>query len=344
MHHLTAITSELAHMMLLYITPPRARYSKAACLNNRPAFALGGSDTAAPRAADCATLRLAMQVGPLADEQLPAARAFLESYSDTTLFLLSSLATYGTRLDEARNSGNFKCVHAGTEIRAVFCVNRRGNLLLETGGRRDFTAQIVGACLSEPVALRGVLGEWRAANAVWEYLRDERGYVEEYASREFLFRLELERASHIDAAPAVRCLRPDEFELWEPLNSAFIAEVGMTLRATLEERRAAFEADARAQRFFGGFDAGRLVAVAHLNALYAARGQIGGVYTAPSHRRRGFGRAVMSTVIHESARLHGLERLVLFTGEENRPAQQLYEALGFERVGEFGLFFGEPPG
>jgi predicted GNAT family acetyltransferase len=284
-----------------------------------------------------------MQVGLLADEQVPAARAFLEAHADTTLILLTSLMAHGTRLGEARNSGNFRCIRSEGEIRAVFVLNRRGNLLVEAAGRTDFTARIAAACLGEPVAIRGVLGEWRAASAVWEHLCAEHGYVEHFGSREWLYRLELARAFRLDAAPEVRCLRPEEFELWEPINTAFMAEAGMTLRATLDERRAAFEPDARGQRFFGGFAGERLVAVAHLNALHGSHGQIGGVYTVPEHRCRGFGRAVMSRVARESAWVHGLTRLVLFTGEQNRPAQQLYESLGFVRVGEFALFFGEPP-
>ena len=77
-------------------------------------------------------------------------------------------------------------------------------------------------------------------------------------------------------------------------------------------------------------------------ALHRRLAQIGGVYTMPDRRRRGFNRIVMNTVIHESRVVHDLERLFLFTGETNVPARHLYESLGFERFGHFGLFFGEP--
>jgi ribosomal protein S18 acetylase RimI-like enzyme len=285
-----------------------------------------------------------MQVSLLGDEHLASARAFLEAHADSTLLLLSSLMEQGVRLGDARSSGNFRCVHTGSEIHAVFCLNRRGNLLVETGGRTDLAAQIATACVSEPIAIRGVLGEWCAASSVWEQLRAAHACVEEFRSREWLYRLEIARATGGEAAPQGRFLRPEEFGAWEPVNTAFIAEVGMTIRATLAERREAFEHDARARRFFGCFDRGRLVSVAHLNALHASHGQIGGVYTAPGHRRRGLCRAVMRTLIVESARVHGLTHLVLFTGEDNHPAQGVYESLGFQRVGEFALFFGRAPG
>jgi RimJ/RimL family protein N-acetyltransferase len=36
----------------------------------------------------------------------------------------------------------------------------------------------------------------------------------------------------------------------------------------------------------------------------------------------------------------GLERLVLFAAEQNRPARTLYESMGFAERGRFGLLFG----
>jgi ribosomal protein S18 acetylase RimI-like enzyme len=37
------------------------------------------------------------------------------------------------------------------------------------------------------------------------------------------------------------------------------------------------------------------------------------------------------------ARAQGVARGVLFTAEENRPAQRAYQALGFRVVGDYGL-------
>jgi ribosomal protein S18 acetylase RimI-like enzyme len=38
----------------------------------------------------------------------------------------------------------------------------------------------------------------------------------------------------------------------------------------------------------------------------------------------------------------GLQKLILFTGENNIAAQGLYRSLGFRRLGEFALLFGVP--
>jgi len=62
------------------------------------------------------------------------------------------------------------------------------------------------------------------------------------------------------------------------------------------------------------------------------RGYITSVYVAPSHRRQGYGRALMEQVI-AYGRDQGLQRLELRTSTSGRP---LYEAMGF-RAEEFML-------
>ena len=38
----------------------------------------------------------------------------------------------------------------------------------------------------------------------------------------------------------------------------------------------------------------------------------------------------------------GVVEAILFTEAENHPAQRAYEALGFERIGEFGMILLDP--
>ena len=48
----------------------------------------------------------------------------------------------------------------------------------------------------------------------------------------------------------------------------------------------------------------------------------------------------MRVLMSDSYRRRRLKKLILFTSEKNDAAQRLYESLGFERFGEFGLLFG----
>ncbi|MFP5380506.1 MAG: GNAT family N-acetyltransferase, partial [Vicinamibacteria bacterium] len=93
--------------------------------------------------------------------------------------------------------------------------------------------------------------------------------------------------------------------------------------------------------WWGAWEDDRLVSIASFNAYYHPVAQVGGVYTAPPWRRRGFSRAVMQTLMRDASEVHALERLILFTGEQARAARALYDALGFESIGAYGLYFGE---
>jgi predicted GNAT family acetyltransferase len=79
---------------------------------------------------------------------------------------------------------------------------------------------------------------------------------------------------------------------------------------------------------------GAPVATTAFNARLPEIVQVGGVYTPPELRGRGFARAAVAASLLE-ARAEGAARAVLFTS--SAPAARAYEALGFVRAGSFGL-------
>ncbi len=81
---------------------------------------------------------------------------------------------------------------------------------------------------------------------------------------------------------------------------------------------------------------GSPVAMTGFNAESHGVVQVGGVFTPPAARRRGYARAAVAASLLQ-ARARGVSRCVLFTGEANQPARRAYEALGFRVVGDFGL-------
>jgi RimJ/RimL family protein N-acetyltransferase len=96
----------------------------------------------------------------------------------------------------------------------------------------------------------------------------------------------------------------------------------------------------RAKWWWGTFVGSQLAAVVGLNAAYGVVGQVGGVYARPADRKKGLARAAMELLMDESQEQHHLEKLILFTNEDNRNARRLYESLGFEAAGAFGLLLG----
>lgn len=86
---------------------------------------------------------------------------------------------------------------------------------------------------------------------------------------------------------------------------------------------------------------GRRVSCTSFNASVRDEGissivQVGGVYTPPEYRCRGYARAVVAASLAD-ARSHGYEKGVLFTGIGNVPAQRAYEALGFRLIGSYRI-------
>ncbi len=87
---------------------------------------------------------------------------------------------------------------------------------------------------------------------------------------------------------------------------------------------------------------GQPVATSAFNARIAEAVQIGGVWTPPELRRRGYARCVVAQSLLD-ARDDGAQLAILFTDEINIPAQKAYTALGFRHVGDYYLFMLREP-
>lgn len=80
--------------------------------------------------------------------------------------------------------------------------------------------------------------------------------------------------------------------------------------------------------------AGGIVAMTAFNARIPGTAQVGGVYTPPEHRNRGYARcAVAGSLL--VARAKGDEQAILFTPDA--AAARAYEAIGFQRAGDYAL-------
>jgi predicted GNAT family acetyltransferase len=278
------------------------------------------------------------------DSDLEHVRVFLESHVDTSLFLLSTLSSLGPRLGSHLNSGNFRLIEEDGKIVAVSCLTRRGNLLVQAGGRKDLAEQIFEACGTEPIEVRGVVGEWPTAEALWDLLRADPTFQTTHALKDVLYRLMLEDTAALPLTEPVnvRPLDIGDFLQWQRLNTAYFAELGLPLQATLEQRRTDFVVRVRSGLWWGAFDDDYdLVSIASINATYGSLAQVGGVYTRPSHRRGGLSKAVMQLLIEDCRTRLGFQKVVLFTGEDNTAARRLYDSVGFQAAGSFGLLLGE---
>jgi predicted GNAT family acetyltransferase len=157
---------------------------------------------------------------------------------------------------------------------------------------------------------------------------------------EGLFVVDLAQLSVPEAlvSGAVRCRRPREEDL--PLLYAWRAAYRRDVLAEPSGRQndTAARDDVRLLHETGSHwlleAEGCPVAYSAFNARLPEIVQVGGVWTPPERRGRGFARAVVAASLTE-ARAEGVRRAVLFT--ENPAARRAYEAIGFRKVGEYGL-------
>jgi putative acetyltransferase len=95
--------------------------------------------------------------------------------------------------------------------------------------------------------------------------------------------------------------------------------------------------------FWSAWEDSLLLGCGALKELDHKHGEIKSMRTPKALRRRGAGRAMLAHLI-EVASSRGYERLSLETGsmEAFKPAQRLYESLGFKYCGPFGEYVEDP--
>lgn len=89
--------------------------------------------------------------------------------------------------------------------------------------------------------------------------------------------------------------------------------------------------DPEAEPTWAAFDHGRLVGVARAAVRLPSVWIVSGVYVAPSARRQGWGRALVSAVAAAAEEAGAVA--ALFAREDRAPALGMYEGLGFRPIG-----------
>ncbi len=121
----------------------------------------------------------------------------------------------------------------------------------------------------------------------------------------------------------------------------YLIEEGLPNDLTDEQLLNQFLEKTKKKITWGLFLNNTLVSIADLNAKALDLGQVGGVYTVPSLRQRGYSKSVMQQLLLDAKEIHKIRKLIIFTGEQNFPAQKLYKSLGVSQIGYFALLFGD---
>lgn len=273
----------------------------------------------------------------LADEaQL---KRFLEAHLDTSMILLSNLERAGVE-GRGRYSGDYFGTFSGTELTAVAAHYWNGNLLVQ--GTRGLEGAVRLAVQETARRVKGVMGPGVSVKSTLEALELTKQPTA-VSSMELLFTLDLEMLCVPEALAKgrwnCRLATPSDrvsfLADWRADYNveALHADDTVTLRRDVRDD---ITRDDAVPLWVLEVD-GQPVCMTGFNAEALGVVQVGGVWTPPPLRRRGYGRAaVAGSLLDRHA--HGARRSVLFTDTDNIAAQRAYTALGYRHTGEYGIW------
>jgi predicted GNAT family acetyltransferase len=271
------------------------------------------------------------------DEQ--ALDRFLMRHADSSLFLRSNLRVAGLVDHGQALQGTYAAAARAGEIVGVAGHFWNENLILQAP---EQAAELASAAIrASRRRLGGLIGPHEQVSSVRRGL-GLMDRVTHMAEREILYALPLAQltlpAPLVDGRVTCRGGRPEDCGLLADWRARYGVETSGEIETEAVRRRNL----ATIERYIARGEqwvleaAGAPVAASTFNAHLADTVQIGGVWTPPELRGRGYARAVVGGSLL-GARQAGIGRAVLFTPESNHAAQRAYESLGFRPIGDYSV-------
>lgn len=270
----------------------------------------------------------------------PGLEAFLAPHADASIFLLANsreadLVDRGERLQ-----GTYFGAFEGERLVGVAAHYWNSYLIFQAPGP-GIEALVAAARAAAVRPILGLIGTADQVGRARELLgvRDDAVQMD---SREGLYALALADLrpprALAEGRVAGRRLEPRDLELAVAWRIAYSREALKAPDApALRDKSRADMTRALTDRQTWILEAGgRPVAMASFNAWLPEVVQLGGVWTPPEERGRGYARAVCAVALRDAAAA-GVPRGVLFTGDENPAAIRAYRSLGFARIGDYRI-------
>lgn len=280
----------------------------------------------------------------LAPNDRPLLEAFLDRHRSSSMILRANLFHSGLEDGPEPFHGLYMGAFAGDALTDVAAHYWNGNVILQAPARPVEMALAVARESGRPV--NGLLGPWPQVRAAEPELDLDRARLGKVVP-EYLYRLDLVGVvvpeSLSSGRVTHRYARDSDLPTlisWRreyDLHTMGFPEHSINDAANRDTLAAAIEAD----NLWVLEEAGRLVSMTSFNATLPDTVQVGGVFTPVQWRGRGHGRAVVAGSLLD-ARAAGVVEAILFTEAENHPAQRAYAALGFERIGDYGMVMLDP--
>ncbi|MCK6545371.1 GNAT family N-acetyltransferase [Myxococcota bacterium] len=282
--------------------------------------------------------RILRQLGP--EARVDALR-FCARQPERTAYIAGWIAEGGLERRPQVSKAWLLAETVGAELVGLVYVSATG-IVMPSLSSDEALEGVVDVARANPAAVRVLVGERRQIAALWRKLgrlglearlsRDQLGYAATRATfrmpKASLLPLEIAHLAHLDQVVDASAKMAREEAGDDPQ-----ARNPEMFRTRIEERLAR-------GRDFIHVERGKLVFKSNVAVLSELGGQIEGIYTPPFARGRHLGKrgtAAVTAWVLERA-----ERAVLLVNEDNIPAIQLYEDLGYQRTHESRTIFVAP--
>lgn len=292
-----------------------------------------------------------MQQRVLGEGDEATVEAFVRPRIASSMFLLSNMRAAGLVDTGARFSGLYVGAFEDGALTGVVAHCWNGNLIMQAPGCVEMLWRAAVMASGRPV--RGVVGPADQAAAIITALAAGaagagRPLVVQQDALEKLYQLDLNSLVVPEALQTGRVqgrrAEQADLDVLTDFGVGFDIEALGELRSPqlTTENRAVSERMIAEGTIWLLEAGGSPVAMTGFNARIAEAVQVGGVYTPPELRGRGYARCAVAASLL-AARAAGARLGVLFTAESNLAAQRAYEALGFEHVGGWRLMLLREP-
>jgi GNAT superfamily N-acetyltransferase len=279
----------------------------------------------------------AMDIRILNDSDQPKLEAFLTGHRDSSMFLRSNALRVGLVYRDAPLHALYTGAFDDGDIIGVIAHAWSGMVLLQCPGDLDELARRCIAWSSRKVTgFAGPADQVRRARIALNLAEAPTKMAED----EWLYALDLSELQIPSALSngEIHCRAPlpEERDLLCQWRSAYDVEtLGSTdSEETRNRAAAALDRQIAEGNAWIAIRNGDPVSLSAFNATLPDIVQLGGIYTPPKHRGRGYAKASVAASLI-AARQRGASRAVLFTS--NPSAARSYEAVGFRRLGDYGL-------
>ncbi|HEY4882959.1 MAG TPA: GNAT family N-acetyltransferase [Myxococcales bacterium] len=259
--------------------------------------------------------------------------AFLAPRANTSMFLRANARQGGLDDRGQPRQATYAAAIGPSGVVAVAAHCWNGILLLQAPERVPEVARAALAASGRP--LKGISGPVDQVRTARDALEVRKAAVDD---ADLLYSLDLAglRVPAALAALSLRRPRGDDLPRLIAWREQYLVETGLSAPGpTLhQDARSSIELQQAQGDHWLLEDRGVPVAYTAFNARLPDIVQVGGVWTPPPLRGRGYARCAVAGSLLE-ARAAGARRAILFTS--NTSAARAYEALGLTRSGEYGL-------